>query len=271
MNGGVAHFGQVAAQFGSRWMHVPIIDVTVPGQAAGLTAARTVAEPWKIAVADAVRRQWTGGYLSEPCVVRLTFNVGPARFRDTAIFNLLKSVIDGLSHVIFAPDPSGQPGPWARQDWWVDSLSAEKRLASGPPSVRIQIGPVDTPTPDLPGEALASLFLPGRPPLWPGDQAGQERVLRWRAQCAEVLRAPSPLAGGTLLYVALDFALEPARLRRADLDNLCVPAAQAVAFALFGDLRHAPSITSLRATKRPAGDTDAVGVQVSVWPVAALG
>ena len=89
----------------------------VPGHAVGLTAARSVADPWKTTVWRAAQERWTLGAVREPCAVSLTFHVTPPRFRDTAIFNLLKSTIDGLGRAIFDQSTAGHHGSWGTDDW----------------------------------------------------------------------------------------------------------------------------------------------------------
>ncbi len=174
-------------------MTVPTVSVTLPGPAAGLTAPKNVAEPWKQAVAQAVGDVWRRDSVREWCAVRLTFRLNAPRFRFTATFNLLKATIDGLSNVVFDSSTPGQGSPWHRKDWWITQLVAEKQLTSQTLSVRIDLGPVNQALSHPPGQPLMKAFVPGSPPLWPGDSVGQLKVLQWRAAlCEESLLGPLP-------------------------------------------------------------------------------
>lgn len=108
----------------------PLLDIRVPGLAAGLTAARSIADPWKVSVWEAARLQWPREPLYEPCSVRLTFALPGARFADTALCNLLKSTIDGLGRAIFKQSPSGHPrtmGYGRLVDTWPDRTQDQER------------------------------------------------------------------------------------------------------------------------------------------------
>jgi len=93
-------------------MAVPSVDVTVPGRAAGLAAPKNIAELWKESVWQAVKAVWQQGYLEESCAVRFTFNLKRPRYEQTAVYNLLKSTIDGLSRAIFAKCSGGAEWNW---------------------------------------------------------------------------------------------------------------------------------------------------------------
>ncbi|HZS91995.1 MAG TPA: hypothetical protein VFE42_31485 [Chloroflexota bacterium] len=90
---------------------MPLIDIVIPGYAAPLAAPGPIAETFKRAVADAARCVWQGPFVKKPCAVRLTYDLDDGRYATTALFNLLKSVIDGLGHVAFAPAHGGS-GKW---------------------------------------------------------------------------------------------------------------------------------------------------------------
>jgi len=111
--------------------------VRVPGRPAVQTAQKLVAEPWKWAVANAVRERWNRPYIEEPCGVALIFRLDLFGMKLTALHNLLKATIDGLSHALFEPGGPGHPGPWNNHDWWITRLSAQKVLAIDEPCVDI--------------------------------------------------------------------------------------------------------------------------------------
>jgi len=239
------------------------ISVWVPGNPVTLTALAQVADPWKRAVSTAVRAQWSGGFLRDPCAVVLDFSLVPGRYHTTAVFNLLKATIDGLSHVIFKPSPSGQPGPWSREDFWITQLVARKRIADKQPGVTIELRP---PRADLPRRAeppVVEAFIPGSPPLWPGDEAGQQKVVQWRDRIKRVLRPSEPPNSQTQLAVTLRFQIESERMNTSDLDNFCVPAAQAVVQAVFGNLRRGTAVEEIAAEKIVTSP-DKYGVAVQV-------
>jgi hypothetical protein len=240
-------------------MALPLV-FTLDGFAAGLTANRTVAEPWKERVASTARAGWSGAYLSEPVGLEIGFLLPPERYRTTAVFNLLKSTIDGLSAAVFAASAGGQPGPWSREDWWITTLVATKAFADLP-SVEIRLDRSEN-FPDFAGAPLSSGWVPGDPPPWPGDAAGQRRVLAWRAALAASL--PKPTEPPESIGVSFEFVVRKGEMQRTDLDNLCVPACQAVGLLVFGDLRHPNAIASIRATKRQASDPTSVGTKVEV-------
>lgn len=239
------------------------ISVWVPSNPVTLTALAKIADPWKRAVADAVRAQWLGGFLHEPCAVALDFSLAPGRYRTTAVFNLLKATIDGLSYVIFASSPSGQPGPWSREDFWITQLVAKKRMADREPGVSMELGPPQSnfieplESPDI------QTLVPGSPPLWPGDQAGQQKVVEWRNRIERMLKPSQPPNSQTRLAITLRFQVEPERMNSSDLDNFCVPAGQAVANAVFGSLRHVTAIEEIAAEKLVASP-DKCGIVAQV-------
>lgn len=226
-----------------RWATQTLV---IPGYAAGLTASSTIAEPWKQAVADAVRKEWAGGFLREPVRLELLFGLPPGRFRMTAVYNLLKATVDGLSNVIFAPSPSGQRGPWAREDWWVHGLVAEKRIAPVP-FVSIGISPYDalSTSPKVP--PLLTIVVPGAPPPWPGDSPGQRRVREWRERAIALVAQP-PLTVEQVMC-RLQFVVAPSRFITTDLDNLCIPACQTAIALAFGDDRQRARLVRIEATK----------------------
>jgi hypothetical protein len=239
------------------------VCVWVPGNPVTLTAPATVADPWKRAVAEAVRSEWKSGFLHAPCAVYLAFFLTRDRYPATAIFNLLKATTDGLSHVVFGASPSGQPGPWSREDFWITQLVAEKRMADGEPGVTIEMR---SPSSDFTRCAMSPVvegFIPGSPPLWPGDKAGQQKVLEWRRRVERVLRPSMGPDPQTRLAITLRFQIEPGRMNTSDLDNFCVPASQAVVNALFGDFSHVAAVEKIAAEK-VATSPDQYGIRVQV-------
>jgi hypothetical protein len=230
------------------------LTVVVPGFAATLTAPKAIAEPWKIAVADAVGRHRTEGPLQEPVRVELLFGIPETRFRDTAVFNLLKSTIDGLSAALFHPSPSGQPGPWSREDWWITELVAEKVVANGA-AARITFA-----------DPLVAAIVPGEPPLWPGDAAGQVRVLDWR-QRAAVICGTAHIRPEGPVEAHLEFVIGETRMRTSDLDNFCVPAGQALAAIAFGDSRSGTRIARMVASKRVAVGAELPHTRLEVFAI----
>ena len=239
------------------------VSVWVPGNAPTLTAPAGVAEPWKLAVSDAVHAKWTGGFLNNPCAVVLHFSLAHGRYRSTALFNLLKATIDGISHTIFKPSPSGQPGPWSREDFWITQLVARKRMAHREPGVSIHLGPPTSNFIRRTGSPVFEAFIPGSPPLWPGDDAGQQRVVQWRNRIKDMVRSIEPPDWRTRLSITLRFQIEPERMNTSDLDNFCVPASQAVVNALFGDLSHVAAVEGIAAEK-VVTKPDQCGVTVQV-------
>lgn len=249
-------------------MSFPALEVTIPGRAAVLTAPKAVADNWKWQVARAVGDAWRGGQLREPCAIHLTFDLPAPRFQDTALANLLKATIDGLANQIFAPAPAGQPGPWSREDWRITELHARKRLVDNNPAVGIRIAPpAQWPAP--PGALLADVTVPGRPPLYPGDQTGVGKVRDWReafaTQLAATLHQPLPDAATARLGAAFDFVIEHDKMEQADLDNFCHPAALAIGALLLGEKPVAQHVVTFRATKRAAATPDEIGTRVRLW------
>jgi hypothetical protein len=236
--------------------------VRVPGSPAGLTASREVAEPWKRAIADAVRaaRQRTD-FVREPCAIDLAFHLTPARQKDTALYNLLKSTIDGLSNAVFAPSPSGQPGEWSREDWWITELRARKVIADDP-GVEITLGPARGGATDTTVPSSVDVFVPGSPPLWPGDGAGQRKVLAARELMRDAI--PAGVQMPSALCLDFTFMIEPARSKSSDLDNYCVPAAQNVCAVLYGNVRQGVVIVELTARKILADALRDVGTRIRV-------
>jgi hypothetical protein len=227
------------------------MSVFVPGLPAGLTAPSLVAEPWKRAVANAMQTRWPHEYLDEACSVTLDFRLPPDRFRTTTLYNLLKATIDGLSHVIFKPSPSGHVGDWSREDYWITHLTATKGQSKDAPGVAIDVGPCVA-LAEPAGDLLFDLDLPGSPPLWPGDHAGQVKVLAWREKLSALLGNSRILLSGARLAVDLRFQIEPSRFATSDIDNFVVPAAQAIAYGLTDSFRGATQIDEIRATKEVA-------------------
>ena len=253
---------RVPGQAGMKGTMKPI-SVWVPGNPVTLTAPARVADPWKRAVSAAVRAQWTGGFLDDACAVLLDFSLTPGRYPTTAVYNLLKATVDGLSHVIFKPSPSGQPGPWSREDFWITQLVARKRMADKRPGVAIELRPPGADLTQYPEPPVIEAFIRGSPPLWPGDEAGQRKVEAWRTRSKAVLIPAVPPPSQTRLALAFRFQIEPERVNSSDLDNFCVPAAQAVVQALFGDLSRGPSVQEIAAEK-VATSADNCGVAVQV-------
>jgi hypothetical protein len=244
-------------------MAAPLLEALVQGRAASLTAAGAVAEPWKWAVAEAVAAVWGGGYIQEPCSVDLTFALGPARFADTALFNLLKATVDGLSHALFAPARGKSPSPWHREDWRIVELHAYKQSMREAPSARIRIGPPAQSMPAGPEEPIIEGFVAGRPALWvsSADNAG------YRTKFVHALQAKRRATPDELVAARLDFLVERDRFQSADLDNFCVPAAIAACQATFGDIKHSQRLVELHATKALAKTPSETGTAVAVWPV----
>jgi len=239
------------------------ISVWVPGNPVTLTAPARVADPWKRAVSAAVRAQWTGGSLDDACAVLLDFSLLPGRYPTTAVFNLLKATVDGLSYVVFKPSPSGRPGPWSREDFWITQLVARKRMADKQAGVAIELRPPGADFTQYPEPPATEAFIRGSPPLWPGDEAGQRKVEAWRTRCKAMLTPTAPPPSQTRLALAFRFQIEPEGMNSSDLDNFCIPAAQAVVQALFGDLSSGPSIQEIAAEK-VATSADNYGVAVQV-------
>jgi hypothetical protein len=71
-------------------------------------------------------------YIQDPCDVVLSFDLDAAAVRNTALFNLLKATIDGLSSVLFAPANPAKPTDWHREDWLITGLTASMRLGTPP-------------------------------------------------------------------------------------------------------------------------------------------
>ncbi len=248
-------------------MAVPSLNVTVMGQAAGLTASAKVAEPWKQLVSRKVGSEWHHGCIEEPCAISLTYNMPGSSFKRTALFNLLKSTIDGLGDPVFAHCAKGHSSRWNREDWWITNLYVRKQQTDQEPNVRITIG---APVLELayPPEAVtARAFVSGSPPLWPGDNVGAEKVRRWREMLQAALQVIKPVHPGAALALDLRFVIEPDRMTSSDLDNFIVPAAQAVCFALFGSFRYPQSVVELHATKEAISAGQQPGVHVRVWQV----
>lgn len=245
-------------------MTVPSVDVTVPGHAAGLTASKNVAEPWKLSVWQAVKDAWQQGYLKEPCAVCFTFNLEPSLYKQTAVYNLLKSTTDSLSRAIFDKCPGGTE--WNREDWRIVQLHARKQVATQAPSVRIEIGPPTSQSSHVTENLLAHTFVPGSPPLWPGDSVGATKVMKWREHLVQSLQVTKQTDVSMPLGCDFHFAIEPDRMQTSDLDNFCVPAAQAVGCALFGDVNQARRLVDLHATKKEITGGNQLGTRVRVWP-----
>ena len=248
-------------------MAVPALDVIVGGSAAGLTAPVTIALPWKERVAAEVARRWSHGYLEEDCAVHLTFNLTPGKFKQTAVFNLLKSTIDGLSEPIFAPGAQGHKSRWNRQDWRITELTACKEIATQEPSVRIAVGSPSYSRVHAVDEAVAVAFVAGEPPLFPGDQAGTNRVLQWREDLKQVLRITKPLDKDARLAIDLRFITTAPRIVNADLDNLCIPTVQAIGLVLLGTFSQAYRLVEVHATKEITTAENPVGTHVGIWQV----
>lgn len=194
---------------------VPPLDVTVMGQAALLTSPTHVAEPWKQRVVQAVRPAWPGPPLRQPCTVRLTFSMVPARYHDTALANLLKVIIDALGSVIFAPAsaPVRDPRAYHAEDWWIDEIVAKKQQTLAEPNARIELLPVGTLPEDAAHELLVQGFVPGSPPLLAGDNAGlyAHHCTPGRPSCS------SDHAGATVLPAPPDMTAAPATCALSDM------------------------------------------------------
>ncbi len=238
------------------------MSVFVPGDPAGLTASSTIAEPWKRAVAQRVQEDWFGGYLREPCRVELRLCVRRARDRTTAVSNLLKATLDGLAHVIFCPcSAGGQPGPWNREDFWITQLVAEKAAAASETGVFIRVG---GPIPDhlsSAGDPFVQTFVRGSPPLLPGDRTGQQKVVAWRYQLQQQISALKHEPPTGPFSLSLSFHIESSRMLSSDLDNFCVPAAQAASLAMTGSFHSSAKLRRLAAEKTEAKNS--LGTQVN--------
>ena len=195
----------------------------------------------------------------------ITFRLSPDRYRDTAIFNLLKATIDGVSAVLFDAVPAGPRQRWSYEDWWIVALSAKKAIADGEPTVNLEIGSPNDHGASAVATPAADIDIPGSPPLWPGDARGQARVLQWREFAVERLASVrQSFRRDAKIGLHFGFRIEQSRLRTSDLDNFCIPAAQAVSYSLFGDGRRA-NILELAATKQVARPDSDVGTRVRVW------
>jgi hypothetical protein len=219
------------------------LSLNVTGRPALLTSSRAISDAWKTAVWTAAVERWTLGTVAEPCSVSLTFRIPRASFAATAIGNLLKSTIDGLSRALFAHVTSGQPGPWSTEDWWICDLSASKIVAEADAGVEIRFSS-DCAGPALPH--VGEIEVVGSPAVWIGSG---ERD--WRVRLSSAVAAAHPPVLPDRLGVELGFKIESQRMKSADIDNLCVPALQAVHGGLFGPYRPGQPnrIASFRATK----------------------
>jgi len=112
---------------------------------------------------------------------------------------------------------------------------------------------------------LADLFVPGSPPLLPGDAVGVEKVNKWREYLVQSLHVVEQVSEDTSLGCDFCFAIEPERVQTSDLDNFCVPAAQALGYALFGDVNQARRLVDLHAIKAAADVSNPLGTRVQVW------
>jgi|GEM_PF-2492762 hypothetical protein len=248
------------------------ITVAINGHPPTLTAAKAVADPWKGKVAFAFREQWVGGYWEAPCALSLVFRIAPAWFKQTVVTNLLKATIDGLANVVFKPAGGGQPGPYAREDWWITQLKATKVLSEGTEGVSITLDPVASGN-GLPAPASIDVTIPGSPPLLPGDARGAAKVAAWHLQFKEGIRVQLPQAPTSNLDVRFDFIVEPNRFSTSDLDNFCVPAAQSVGIALGNNPARSDRIHRVTATKTlasvdvPAGTRVRVGALLGTGPM----
>jgi hypothetical protein len=244
-------------------LDVPMLDVTIAGQATVLTSAGKAAEEWKRQIAQTVLPKWRRAPLRQACGIRLTYNQSPARYRDTALVNLLKGTIDGLGSVVFAPSRSGGR-PYDTEDWWIHQLVATKQMAPNQPYVRIQLVPVSGVIVHPKQPLVVEGFVPGSPPLWPGDAAGQRKVNDNRIGYTQHLELIRQVPSDTYLGAWLQFVIEPERMGFSDLDNFCIPATQALCHHVYGQ-RNTTRIVELQASKRAAGYGDPVGVHVAAW------
>ncbi len=239
---------------GYRWD----VDVFVTGRAAVLTALKPTALPWKLACFEAAKGQWTGDFLAEPCTLDLTFTLDPVNYKRTALFNLLKSTVDGVARALFAPARVGA-GEWDCADWWIDYLVARKVIGQDV-GTRIRVGRGVVPTEPV-SELILHVQVPGSPPPWPGDAAGQARVLAWKETLKTIAGhqpiAPCEVAAG------FNFNVEAERFRRSDLDNFCVPAGQAICEVLFGGVGQQSRLVEIRSSKGLA--SGAPFTHVSAW------
>lgn len=219
-----------------------LLSCTVLGRAATLTAHKRVAEPWKRAVADAVGAEWTNPFIAYPVAVELEFGLTPTEFRSTALHNLLKAAIDGLSLPLFAAGRHGHRTDWNREDGWITSLSASKHPSEND-RLAIRVRTADAPP------AIKGITVSGRPAPW--VTAGEAA---WKAAVVEAARRHGfPMPPSNLTAV---FTLDPRSYPMTDIDNLAVP----LVSALSGPVRNgATALTTLRIWKQE-GTTDTRGL-----------
>jgi hypothetical protein len=237
------------------------LAVGVSGSPAVLTAAASIATPWKEKVASTIRVLWPDNYaLAEPCHLELNFHLSPTMYAMTALHNLLKATIDGLGQVVFAASPGTKLTKWHTEDWWITTLAASKRITDGEPHLELKLTPGTQP---YTGAAenhnvLVDVSITGSPPLF-ATNAQKERA--WREQLVAKVGNPIAVAPTTPLAASLVFNIEPSRMKSADLDNFCVPAMTALKVISLS----ARSVVELYATKRVAGESTELSTQMRIW------
>jgi hypothetical protein len=236
--------------------------VRVPGSPPTDIASRAIAVPWKRLVAAAVRSaRETVEFVREDCAVELAFYVAPARAKDTAVYSLLKSTIDGMANAVFAPLARGNAGEWNREDWRITEMCARK-LTARDPFVEITVCPATEVVSRAAHASILDLVVAGSPPVWASDGAGQRKVLAARELMRDAI--PTGLQVPTALCLDFTFTVEPARFMSSDLDNYCVPAAQNVCAVLYGNVRQGVVIVELTARKVLADALHDVGTRIRV-------
>lgn len=237
---------------------VPSIQFSVPGTAAGLTAAGQHATAWKWCVAEAARQHWKGPLLAEPVALDLVFGVPDPMFSRLALPNLLKHTIDGLAYVLFAEAQDSKRGPWDREDWWIVQLSATK-VAVPEPAVSVSIAHPERSVERT--ERAIHAHVSGTPRPWVTQGEAD-----WKADIRRALASQDERSDFNPLAMALTFRLASREMIRTDIDNLVVPAAMACAQALLTGVRFpATRIEHIHATKVAAGGPETQGLSIAAW------
>ncbi len=233
-------------------MMTSYLDVVVEGRPATLTAK---GEEWKTRVSQRCADAWTRGPIEEVCSVQLDFSVEASWLPIVALHNLLKQTIDGMGRAVFLQSPSGQPGPWGTDDWWITALRATKSV--GAPGVRIRLSGTPIVEPHAP---FARFEVSGRPAPWITS-----REKAWIQAIAAATQESLPAGRADDTGVQLDFRIGDASMRTTDIDNLCVPALQGVHRGLVGPyIQGAPNhITEFYATK--SVDPSNLGVTIQLF------
>lgn len=240
------------------------IEQWISGQPATLTATRVFAEPWKWEVAKRVQEIWPHPYLREPCELNLVFHISPSRYSATAVANLLKATIDGMSHVVFAEGGPGKPGPWTRQDHWIIKLTAAKVEAGSASGVQLHLSSAILAQPTdiayIVDETFVETFVGGVPAVWVGSGENE-----WKELVRKRVFESAPRQAQGWTAISLEFRLTEDRLWKVDIDNLVIPACQAVARAIYRGGGHAMgNVTSIEASKVTVASLAESGLYVRV-------